>query len=105
VTRRLQKRKFVIIDIATNNDKLCQNLRYHTGLENALTQLNLPSKSKENFEGLVTDFVLIRHKLIHFSESRSTSHFQIAMNSELAVINSYLRIACMKLLREKVTQP
>lgn len=71
-------------------------------LANTLSQLNLTSKSQQGFDGLLSDLVLIRHKLIHFSERRSSSHFQIAINFELAVINSYLRLACMKLLREKV---
>jgi hypothetical protein len=96
VQKYLLKRKTDLKAIIPYDTELIQ------ALENALIQLNLPSKSKQDFEGLLNDLVLIRHKLIHFSETRATSHFQITLNSELAVINSYLRVACTKLLREKV---
>ena len=64
--------------------------------------LSLSSHSHENYDGMIKDLVLIRHKLIHFNEEYSDRHYNPNLKFELAPINFYLRKACVLILRDKI---
>jgi hypothetical protein len=59
-------------------------------LKNILTSMGLPSESEKDFKGLLSDIVLIRHKLTHFSSEQSQSHHSPMIKFELVTVNSYL---------------
>lgn len=67
-----------------------------------LKSLKLHTKSDINFEGLISDLVLIRHKLTHFSKTHSDRHHNAAINFELNPLNNILRRACVLLLRDQI---
>jgi len=87
-------------------DELKKYLPYEDNLKSStniiLTELGLTSKSHLNYEGLISDIVLIRHKLTHFSSTKAKRHHSAKMTFELFTLNSYLHQACFNLLREKV---
>lgn len=70
-------------------------------VQNILKILKLPSKSETNFEGFLSDLVLIRHKLTHFSATNQERHSNAAIKPHLTVLNYFLRISCTLILREK----
>jgi len=67
-----------------------------------LTEMGIPSKSQINYEGLISDIVLIRHKLTHFSSTNAKSHHSPTIKFELFTLNSYLYKACFSVLRDKI---
>lgn len=72
-------------------------------LKNILTDMGLPSKSEKDFKGLISDIVLIRHKLTHFSSVQAQSHHSATIKFELLTVNTYLYYCCFNLLREKIS--
>lgn len=72
-------------------------------LKSILTNMGLPSQSETNFKGLISDIVLIRHKLTHFSSAQAQSHHSPTIKFELVTINIYLYNCCFNLLREKIS--
>ncbi len=73
--------------------------------KNILTILKLPSKCNINFEGLISDITLIRHKLTHFSKTHADKHHRAEIGFDLNKLNFYLRKACIiKLHKEIGTQ-
>lgn len=73
-----------------------------SSLKTILEGLRLLSKSHINYSGLISDLVLIRHKLTHFSETNSTRHYQPSILFELDTVNRYMRITCMKILADRI---
>lgn len=73
-----------------------------TIVKNVLNQINLPSKSFKDFEGLLSDLVLIRHKLTHFSQANANRHHTISINFELSPLNNMMKIACVHFLRDTI---
>ena len=67
-----------------------------------VNSLSLPSRSHENYDGIIKDLVLIRHKLTHFNEENSDRHYNPNLKFELAPINFYLRKACVLILRDRI---
>jgi hypothetical protein len=69
-----------------------------------LTEMGLPTESKNNFKGLIADIVNVRHKLTHFSSTKAKAHHTASIKLELATVNSYLCQCCFNLLRNKIAQ-
>jgi hypothetical protein len=67
-----------------------------------LDALKLPSKSSNNFEGFISDIVLIRHKLTHFSKTNAERHSRASIKPDLNILNFHLRIANIKLLLDQI---
>ena len=72
-------------------------------LKNILTSMGLPSESEKDFKGLLSDIVLIRHKLTHFSSAQAQVHHSPTIKFELVTVNTYLYNCCFNLLREKIS--
>lgn len=72
-------------------------------VKNILTNMGLPSESAEDFKGLISDIVLIRHKLTHFSSVKAQAHHSPTIKFELLTVNTYLYNCCFNLLREKIS--
>lgn len=72
-------------------------------LKNILTNMGLPSESETDFKGLISDIVLIRHKLTHFSSAQAQAHHSPTIKFELVTVNTYLYNCCFNLLREKIS--
>lgn len=73
-----------------------------TSLKIILTEMGLPSESETDFKGLITDIVLVRHKLTHFSSSKAKAHHSPLIKFELLTVNNYLYYCCFDLIREKL---
>lgn len=71
-------------------------------LKTILTEMGVPSKSELDYEGLIKDIVLVRHKLTHFSSSNSKTHHSPIIKFEILTINTYLYYCCFDLLRDKL---
>lgn len=88
-----------------NKNGIAKYINYNedikNSLKNILNSLGLRSKSNTNFSGLISDLVLLRHKLTHFSERDSGSHHNAGLIFDLQVINFYLKNACALLLIDK----
>ena len=86
--------------------ELSKYIKYTTEVieatESILSELGLKSKSRINFEGLISDIVLIRHKLTHFSESNAHRHHKTGIIYDLNILNFYLRKACVLVLWDKL---
>ena len=67
-----------------------------------LVSLRLTSKCEENFEGLIKDIVLVRHKLTHFSETNSSRHHSASIVFDLNILNRCLQRACVLVLRDRI---
>lgn len=67
-----------------------------------LLEMGLPSKSEKDFSGLITDIVLIRHKLTHFSSKKASSHHSPNIKLELMTVNNYMYNCCFNLIRENL---
>lgn len=82
--------------------KLIKYIKYEDEIKKAtkaiLASLKLKSKSEINFQGLISDIVLIRHKLTHFSQSNAESHHRVGMKFDLNIVNFYLRKSCVIVL-------
>ena len=90
-------------NVNASSDNLKQyeeNLKTSTNI--ILSELGMISKSHLNYEGLISDIVLIRHKLTHFSSTNAKTHHTPKIIFELVTVNSYLHQACFNLLRNKV---
>jgi hypothetical protein len=87
-------------------DELKKYIKYGpdttSAVENILKTLGLKSKAKDGFEGFISDIVLIRHKLTHFSVTNQERHHRAAINYDLEVLNHFLRISCTLTLRDKI---
>lgn len=71
-------------------------------IKNVLIQLKLPSNAQKDFKGMISDLVLIRHKLTHFSNTNSTRHHTTSINFELSPLNLLMRRACILFLRATI---
>lgn len=71
-------------------------------VKSILNQLKLSSKSHSNFEGFISDLVLIRHKLTHFSKTNADRHHRADLQFDLNIINFHLRIANTRLLLDQL---
>lgn len=67
-----------------------------------LSALKLPSGSSKDFSGLISDIVLIRHKLIHFSTTNADRHHATGIKYDLNILNHYLRRACVLVVRDQM---
>lgn len=74
------------------------------GLKSILKHLKLPSKSKSvvDSNGIVSDLVLLRHKLMHYNLKNQNSHFYSSMRIDLRVVCHGLHRAAFFLLREDI---
>ena len=83
---------------------LATHLRYEseliTAVTDALSVLRLPTRASNNFEGLITDLVLLRHKLAHFDAENAHRYFHPSLRFHLKEMNTYLLVASMKLIWE-----
>lgn len=90
-------------------DEIKEFLPYAPKMRNALkvilSEMGLTSKCESGYEGLIKDLVLIRHKLIHFSSSKSKKHHNALIKIELLSVNNFLYSCCFNLLREKIKVP
>ena len=93
----LLKNKTILQKYLKPHDKLAQTL------ERVLTILKLPSRAKENYEGIISDLVLLRHKLTHFSDENPERYFHPDLKFELDLLNKYLRFVCMHIIRSKIS--
>jgi hypothetical protein len=75
-----------------------------TAVSDALGVLQLPTKASQDFEGLLTDLVLLRHKLAHFNAENARRYFHPSLRFYLTEINAYLLRAAMKLIWEYTTK-
>lgn len=73
-----------------------------TSMQKILSILGLPSKSNVDFNGLISDIVLMRHKMTHFDSENSDRHFSPELKFEMDLLNKYLRVACTKIIRDKI---
>jgi hypothetical protein len=73
-----------------------------SSIKTIISEMGLPSKSEKGFDGLISDIVLIRHKLTHFSSSKSKSHHSAKIKMELLTVNNYLYNCCFHLIRERL---
>jgi len=67
-----------------------------------LTEMQGTSKSENNYNGFISDMVLIRHKLTHFSSTNAKKHHSAKIIFELMTLNIYLHHACALILRNKI---
>ncbi len=66
-------------------------------------KLRLPSKSQSgNINDLISDLVLLRHKMVHFNQATKDRYFNVAIKPDLAVINRALIFACIKVIRKEL---
>ncbi|MBK9014919.1 MAG: hypothetical protein IPM82_13045 [Saprospiraceae bacterium] len=72
-------------------------------IKKILINMGLPSNSENDFKGLITDIVKIRHKLTHFSSVQDQAHHSPTIKFELRTVNTYLYSCCFNLLREKIS--
>jgi hypothetical protein len=72
--------------------------------QSILKEMNVPSKSHQNYEGLIKDIVNIRHKLTHFSATKATFHYSAKIKFELYDLNIALYNSCFAILRDKVSK-
>jgi hypothetical protein len=77
-------------------------LKLINSLKAILKEMDLTSKSENDFQGLIKDLVHIRHKLTHFSSKKSHAHHSPNIKFELLTVNTYLYKCCFNLLREKI---
>jgi hypothetical protein len=89
-----------------NSSDIAKYITYNDETKNAtksiLDALKLPSKSSNDFEGFISDIVLIRHKLTHFSKTNAERHSRASIKPDLNVLNFHLRIANVKLLLDQI---
>lgn len=72
--------------------------------QSILKEMNVPSKSHENYSGLIKDIVNIRHKLTHFSATKASFHHSAKIKFELYDLNIALYNSCFAILRSKVSK-
>lgn len=96
VEKELLKKEFELIKLIPYEENLINSAR------KILESMSIPSKSQKNFRGLITDIVMIRHKLTHYSSIKPQSHHNSTIKLELSTINKYLYSCCFNLLREKI---
>ena len=75
---------------------------FKNALQNILKILNLPSRAETNYEGIISDLVLLRHKLVHFDEANAERYFSPKLKFELSSINKHLRLATTLIIRDKI---
>ena len=90
--------------LLTRRGELETYLRYEGDLvaavSDALQVLNLPTKAADDFDGLISDIVRLRHKLVHFDVEHSRRYFHPRLRFHLKTINTYLRAAALRLIWE-----
>jgi hypothetical protein len=96
VEKELLKKEVELKKYITYDQEIIENTR---SILNALT---LESKSNKNFAGLISDIVLIRHKLTHFSSTHSIKHHNAKIKFELSTLNGYMSFACINILRDQI---
>lgn len=90
-----------------NSDELRKYLKVDDKLINALitileTVLQLPSESKNGFKGVLSDIVLLRHKLIHFDAKNPHHHYNPSLRFELGTINNTLKMVALRYLQKQL---
>ncbi len=90
-----------------NKSEISKYLKYSDEIKDAFKKvlvnlLKLPSKSEKNFEGLLSDLALLRHKLTHFDTEHSDKYFNPDLRFELDIINHYLKIATLLLITNRI---
>jgi len=92
--------------LLNNKKELEKYIKYNDEVKkivkDVLSQLKLPSKSEIDFNGLISDLVLIRHKLTHFSKTNEERHHTISVNFELMPLNNVMKRACVLFLRDTI---
>ncbi len=73
-------------------------------LHRILTNLSLPitSKDKSDNRGIISDIVLLRHKLMHYNLKQQDHHFYSAMRIDLRYLVNQLHRAAFFLIREDI---
>lgn len=76
-------------------------------LHRILTNLSLPitSKSISDGKGIISDIVLLRHKLMHYNLKQQNHHFYSAMRVDLKHLVNQLHRAAFFLIREDIEPP
>ena len=94
-------------ELLKKENELKYYIPYETKLINSLTtiltEMGLPTESKNDYKGLIGDIVNVRHKLTHFSSTKATAHHTASIKLELSTVNSYLYQCCFNLLRDKIS--
>lgn len=75
------------------------------GLKSILSHLSLPSKatSVTDNKNIVSDLVLLRHKLAHYNLTNQDRHFYSSMRVDLKAVNHSLHYAALMLLRKDLS--
>jgi hypothetical protein len=94
-------------ELLKKESELKYYIPYETKLINSLatilTEMGLPTESKNDYKGLIADIVNVRHKLTHFSSTKASAHHTASIKLELLTVNSYLYECCFNLLRDKMS--
>jgi hypothetical protein len=72
--------------------------------QSILVEMNVPSRSHENYHGLIKDIVNIRHKLTHFSATKSSFHQSAKIKFDLYALNVVLYNSCFAILRDRISK-
>ena len=97
---------YVLTELLKKEEELKKYITYDKPIientKSILNALTLESKSNENFAGLISDIVVIRHKLTHFSSTHSIMHHNAKIKFELSTLNGYMNLACVNILRDQI---
>ena len=86
-------------------------LRFHpealVALHKVLKSLSLPITSKDHNDGkgIISDIVLLRHKLMHYNLKNQTHHFYSSLRTDLKPIVQQLHRVAFFLIREDIEPP
>lgn len=96
VESALKKQATYLIEILKPNDKMLKSLKA------ILKHLKLPSKSKsiKDKENIVSDLVLLRHKLMHYNLTHRDRHFYSSLRIDLRPLVRHMHRAAFMLIRE-----
>jgi hypothetical protein len=73
-------------------------------LKTILIEMGISHKCENDYEGVLSDIVMIRHKLTHFSSTKAKHHHSPKIKLDLSNVNSQLYKACFCLLRDKINE-
>lgn len=98
VEEALQKESARFVGLLKPDEKFLKELRA------VLSYLGLPSKTSSvtDAPGIVSDLVLLRHKLAHYNLTHQDKHFYASMRLDLKVIVCHLHRAAHFLIRSDI---
>jgi hypothetical protein len=85
------------------NKFLISDERLVSSLKKIMAEMKLTSTAEIDFIGVISDIVLIRHKLTHFSSTKQQFHHSARIRFELSIVNEYFYTCCFNLLRNKLS--